>query len=125
MSFDEIYQLSLLVLPPLATIAFLLIAIRLFHERPIQFFLGFIRELLSIFDRKISVRALNLIGALIMLILILLAFAEGLLDTVFVTFQHSQLSPLMEAYKTSLRYGIISFFGIYFLISLAIARREP
>lgn len=125
MKFEEFYRLAGLVLPPILTVAFLWVAIRLFHERPAHFFLGFFRELLGIFDTRLTLRGLNLIGALIMLILTLLAFAEGLLDTVFEAVEHSRAPADLSAYKASLRYGVIFFFGLYFLISIAIARREP
>jgi hypothetical protein len=95
------------------------------HERPGELLRDLLREVLSVFEKRLTSRAINLIGGFIMLLVTLLAFAEGLFGTVFQVTGGEHSSPQMEFYSKALYCAIAFFFGIYFLISIALSRGEP
>jgi uncharacterized membrane protein len=125
MNWNEFCEQVRPFVPLLLTIAVIWLSMHLFWEQPSEFLRGVIRELSSLFERTLSTRAINLAGALIMLVLTLILLAEGLLQTAMEAADHSHPSPEWEIYKTSLKFAIIFFFGIYFIISISLTKREP
>jgi hypothetical protein len=125
MSFDEIQWATARFLPLIVTVVVLSVAVRLLHERPGELLRDLVREFLSVFERRLTRRGINLIGGFIMLILTMLAFAEGLFATVAEVTDGTRSSPQLQFYSEALKYALIFFFGLYFLISIALSRGEP
>ena len=125
MRLNEVWASVAPFVPVIVTLAALWVAARLLHERPGEFLKELLREILSLFERRLTRRGINLIGGIIMLLVTLLAFAEGLFDTVLRVTGGEHSSAELQFYSEALRYALIFFCGIYFLISLALSHGEP